>query len=236
MTIPAADDAHAVLQVEALLFDLDGTLIDSARATENAWSSWGEQMGLPGFRYHHHGVPARTIVAQYVEPARRAEGLELINALEAADVQGISAKPGAVRLLRSLPRGRWAIVTSGVRALATARIAAAGLAEPEVMITADGVDKGKPDPEGFLAAASSLGVRADACLVLEDAAPGVRAGRAAGAITLGVSGTHEAAELGADFDVDTLEHVSVGRLPGGALEVRIRLLGRAAGAARDGGG
>jgi sugar-phosphatase len=221
MTNPATESAHVVLRVEALLFDLDGTLIESTAATERAWNSWGEEIGLTGFRYHHHGVPARTIVAQYVEPARRAGALELINALEASDVQGITAKPGAARLLTSLPRGRWAIVTSGVRALAAARMEAAGLPEPAVMITADGVNKGKPDPEGFLAAASRLGVRPEACLVIEDAPAGLVAGTAAGATTLGVVGTHPREELEADLVVSSLEHVRVSGNADGVVDVRV---------------
>src|SRR6185312_4782987 len=89
--------------VDALLFDLDGTLIDSTPATERAWRTWGERMGLEGFSYGSHGVPAQALVARYVEPARQAEAFELIKSLELADTGGVVRKAGAAELLASLP-------------------------------------------------------------------------------------------------------------------------------------
>jgi sugar-phosphatase len=133
--------------VDALLFDLDGTLIDSTPATERAWRTWGERMGLAGFSYGSHGVPAKALVERYLEPARHAEAYELIKALEMADTDGVLRKDGAVELLESLPAGSWTIVTSCTRGLAQVRMDAAGLADPKHMVTADQVTTGKPHPE-----------------------------------------------------------------------------------------
>lgn len=126
-----------------------------------------------------HGRRSRDTVAEFVEPERHAEGLALIDRIEIDAADEVTPIPGAVELLRSIPADRWAIVTSGSRALAQARVTAVGLPLPEVLITADDVVHGKPHPEGYLAAAAGLGVPATDCLVLEDAVAGVRAARAA---------------------------------------------------------
>jgi len=142
-------------------------------------------------------------------PARVAQGLARIAELELADVHDITILPGAVELLRALPADRVAIVTSATRALATARIMAAGLPAPAAVVTFDDVTNGKPDPEPFLTGAARLGVDPSRCLVVEDAPAGIAAARAAGCATLAVTTTSTRAQLPADLVVDSLAEVSI---------------------------
>ncbi len=209
--------------VDALLFDLDGTLIDSTSATERAWRTWGEQLGLEGFSYGSHGVPAKALVEQYVEPPRRAEAYELIKTLEMSDTEGVVCKAGTVELLESLPTGSWTIVTSCTQGLAEVRMGAAGITAPEHMVTAEQVTAGKPHPEPFLLGAERLGVDIRRCLVVEDAPAGLASGRAAGAMTLAVAGTAEAHTLEADHVVDSLSQVRAQVLPNGRIEITLGL-------------
>lgn len=207
--------------VDALLFDLDGTLIDSTPATERAWRTWGERMGLAGFSYNSHGIPAQALVALHVEPARRPEAFELIKSLELADTGGVVGKEGAAELLASLPAGSWTIVTSCILDLARTRMAAAGLARPKHMVTADQVVNGKPHPEPYLLGSSRLGAEIGRCLVVEDAPAGLASGRAAGAVTLAVAGTGTHRDLDADHVVRSLADVSATPLPDGRIRITL---------------
>ncbi|MBP8920598.1 MAG: HAD-IA family hydrolase [Micropruina sp.] len=176
-----APSEATLLSCAAVLFDCDGVLVDSEATILRSWNQWARQMGVdPGaVTPTIHGRRSRDTVAEFVEPERHAEGLALIDRIEIDAADEVTPIPGAVELLRSIPADRWAIVTSGSRALAQARVTAVGLPLPEVLITADDVVHGKPHPEGYLAAAAGLGVPATDCLVLEDAVAGVRAARAA---------------------------------------------------------
>lgn len=207
--------------VQALLFDLDGTLIDSTPATERAWRRWGEMMGLDGFSYGSHGVPAQALVERHVAADRHAEGFELIKSLETADTAGIVRKAGAAELLASLPDDAWTIVTSCTQGLAEARLDAAGIRAPAHMVTADQVANGKPHPEPFLLGASRLGADIRHCLVVEDAPAGLAAGRASGAVTLAVAGTSAVQDLDAHYVVDSLAGVSAVALPDGRIQVTL---------------
>lgn len=221
-SVTSASPAIRQFTVDALLFDLDGTLIDSTPATERAWRTWGQRMGLENFSYGAHGIPAQALVEQVVEPARWAEAFELIKELETSDTAGVVCKDGAKALLEGLPPGSWTIVTSCTQGLARARLGAAGLAQPPHMVTADQVSRGKPHPEPFLLGASRLGVDIGRCLVLEDAPAGLAAGRAAGAVTLAVAGTSEASELEADFLVHSLAQMRVDVAGDGRLRVTLQ--------------
>ena len=95
------------------------------------------------------------------------------------DDQG-RAQPGAAALLASLPPERWAIVTSCPRNLALGLIAHAGLPVPRILVSADDVERGKPAPDCYLAAAAAFGVEPNACVAIEDSAGGIAAARAAG--------------------------------------------------------
>jgi sugar-phosphatase len=184
---------------EAVLFDMDGTLIDSTGAVERGWARWAQELGFgDSYRHTDHGKPARDIVSAMVAPDRVEECLARVIEIETQETDGIHALDGAADLLGSMPPGRCAIVTSCTRGLAEVRLRAAGLQAPPVLISYDDIENGKPHPEGYLLAARRLGVAPERCLVVEDTPAGLAAGRAAGCATLGVAGTFPAAELDAD--------------------------------------
>ena len=194
--------------VRAVLFDLDGVLVESREATERVWVDWAvkNDIDVDELRAAMHGVRSVEVVrALRPESDFVAEAAE-IERVQAEDTKGLRAIPGAAEALLALREDRVAVVTSATRALATARLAAVGLTPPAVVVHAEDVSRGKPDPEGYLTAAVRLGVDAAEALVVEDAPPGVEAGRAAGAAVVGVSSTHAASELAAaDVVIPTLE-------------------------------
>lgn len=203
----------------AVLFDLDGTLIDSIAVVLRSWERWAEEEGVTEEyrRGHHHGVPAASLVASLLPPPRRAEGLRRIIDIEENDLDGVIPLPGAERALEALD-GRAAIVTSCTRSLARARIAAAGLPTPALLITADDVQRGKPDPQPYLTAADRMGLPSRACLAVEDAPQGLRSALEAGCATLAVTTTHPADQLnalGATATVSSLDQASWQRGPDG---------------------
>ena len=217
-----------VVRAQGLLFDMDGVLVSSIASAERCWRRWAQHYGLPNAESFTipHGVRAADIVRMSKPGLDVAEGLKFIEDIEIADVAGIITLPGARALLESLPPERWAIVTSATYPLVEARLKAAGLPEPERLVTAESVEKGKPDPEPYRRGAEMVGVPASECVVVEDAPSGVRAGRAAGCRVLGVIGTHAAEELraaGAEWVVRSLEDVRVENVDGG-LELRLRAL------------
>lgn len=214
-------DCVAVFDVDAVLFDLDGTLIDSTIATERAWTLWGARMGIAGYRHAAHGLTAETLVRELVDEPRRAEALDLITRMEVEDTEGIRQKEGVPHLLSALPSGKWTIVTSCTRELAESRMAAAELAPPRHLVTADQVTAGKPSPEGYLLAAQRLGADIRRCLVVEDAPAGLDAGRASGALTLGITGTYGANALEADTVVASLGQLSVSEGPGACFRITV---------------
>ena len=202
----------------AVISDLDGVLVDSMAATSRAWARWGARHGLDGaaIQAANHGRPAHEVVAGHVAPDRlEAEAAFLLDA-EVSDTAGVDALPGAAEVLALPTVG---IATSCVAPLARARLAAAGLGVPAVLVTADQVANGKPAPDSYLLAAERLGVDPAACLVLEDAPSGVAAGRAAGMTVWAVATTHAPADLTAADAVlpglrDVLEAVRGRAVPG----------------------
>jgi sugar-phosphatase len=194
--------------VRAVLFDLDGVLVDSREATERVWLRWASANGIgeEELRSAMHGVRSVEVVRTLrPELDAEAEGA-WIEGTQAEDVGDVRAIPGAADALRALREDRVAVVTSATRPLAAARLRAAGIEPPAVMVNAEDVSRGKPDPEGYLAAARRLEVDAAEALVVEDAPPGLAAGRAAGAATVAVTSTHAADQLAAaDVVISTLE-------------------------------
>lgn len=165
-----------------VLFDMDGVLVDSLAIIERHLYDWAVGHGLDP--HHVIGVsPGRTngeLVAQVAPFLNASAEAERLVQREITDTAGITACPGAARLVAAMPAGSWAVVTSGHRPVALARLTAADLPIPDILITADDVRAGKPDPEGYRRAAALLGVRAADCVVIEDAAAGLAAARAAG--------------------------------------------------------
>lgn len=181
---------------EALLVDLDGTLVDSAAPVERVWTAFAARHGLDpaAVQRYAHGRPSReTVRALAPDSDLDAEAAAVENA-EVADTDGVRALPGATALLAG---GRTlAIVTSCSTRLAMARLRAARLTIPRVLVSSDGLERGKPDPACFVIAAQKLGVDPDRCVVIEDAPAGIRAGRDAGAKVIALRTTHSDADLG----------------------------------------
>ena len=191
-------DAGHQQRFAAVLFDLDGVLVDSLRVVERAWRRWAREQGLPADEVLAvvHGRTAREVVAMFTPHLDAAEQAVVVGGYETQHWGELAALPGAGECIGIARQGRWAVVTSGTRALATTRLAAVGLPEPEVLVTADDVTFGKPDPEPYRRAAAALGVPAAECVVVEDAPMGVLAAKRAGMTVLAVTTTHAAAALG----------------------------------------
>lgn len=192
----------------AVIFDMDGTLVDSTPAVVRSWMTWAQERGIPAERLlGWHGVPAASIVSALVPPEEVDDALARITELEVGDVADIVVLPGVLDAFDALVGAHFAIATSCTRDLADARIGAAQLPSPEVVVTVDDVTHGKPDPEPFLTAAARLGVDPADCLVVEDAPMGLQAARSAGCATLAVTTTTPAEELEADLVVADLSQV-----------------------------
>jgi len=192
------------LKCAALLFDLDGVLINSTPAVARVWRGWAIEHGFDPEEVVHraHGRPSLTTVKEYLPNAdHEAENRE-VERREIEDIEGVMPLPGAVELLNSLPPNRWTIVTSCTRPLALARLRAAGLAVPEKLVTSNDIVHGKPHPEPYLKGASVLGFEANDCVVFEDVPAGIRSGKDAGARVIAFKTTTQESELreaGADW-------------------------------------
>ncbi|GAA2407152.1 sugar phosphatase [Actinomadura vinacea] len=204
------------LPCPAVLFDVDGTLVDSTPLVERAARLWAPEYGIDAeeFLSGAHGRRTGDRVADFLPPDRVRAATEHLDALEAVEVDGVTAIAGARELLAAMDGLPWAVVTSMDPAQLEARAGAAGIPLPEVVVTASDVRVGKPDPDGYLQAARRLGADPRDCVVVEDAPAGVRAGRAAGATVVAVTTSHAAAELGeADLLVPDLTPLTA--VPGG---------------------
>ncbi|WP_428966533.1 HAD-IA family hydrolase [Micromonospora fluostatini] len=203
----------APIHCDALLFDMDGTLVDSRECVERKWRAWCARHGLDAealLRRSHGRQLADTVrlAAPHLDLDR--EVTDLVR-WEERDTTGLVPVPGAVDLLAALPADRWAVVTSAWRRLAEIRLGHVGLPVPACLVTADDVGRGKPAPDGYLAAAARLGHPPGRCVVLEDSRVGVRAGRAAGMWVIGVATTVAPSRLDADRVVRDLSVVRVDR-------------------------
>lgn len=192
------------IRCSAVLFDMDGVLIDSTPAVARVWTRWAIQRGLNPDKVVQmaHGRPSRTTLRELLPDANIDLEDREVERQELADLDGVVLLPGARELLDSLPLDRWTIATSCTRALAEVRLQAAGLPIPKNMITSTDVKIGKPDPEPYLKAAAKLGFAASDCVVVEDAPAGVRAGKAAGARVIALLTTMSRRDLedaGADW-------------------------------------
>ena len=222
MRRPDADRARlrwgVIFEVDAILFDIDGTLVDSTGTVERAWRMWATRRGLPAEEILAvcHGRRTEDTMADLLPADEVPDAVAELGRLELGDLDEVVALPAAREMLGLLPSDRWAAVTSGSGPLMRARLEAAGLPVPDVLVAAEDVSAGKPDPQGYQRAAEALGVQVTRCLVVEDAPAGLAAGRAAGASTIAVATSHPMAELSsADAVVEDLRSIRVEAGPAG---------------------
>jgi sugar-phosphatase len=196
---------------QALVFDLDGVLVDTMPAIRAAWTEWALRQNLPPANVlssmHMTGVELVRKFAPELDP--HAE-IEAIAARQRRLEVSIERYPGALELLDSLPIDRWAIVTSARRAGAIRHLTMAGLPEPRVLVSAEDTVRGKPDPTGFRLAAELLGVDPRDCFAIEDSPGGVRAALRARMFVAAVTTTHVAADLShADAVIRSLDEINI---------------------------
>jgi sugar-phosphatase len=193
-----------------ILFDSDGVLVDSDASVNEAWTAWAEHYDLPTADVVEmvHGRPARQTVAHWLAGPHRQDALALIVRLELATASTVRPMRGALEAVSALEPHRWAVVTSGTSQLAAARLAAAGIPCPPVLVTADDVHNGKPAPDPYAAAARGLGRPASEAVVFEDAPAGIASARAAGAgAVVGVG--RDTSRLDVDAFVPDLSHARI---------------------------
>ena len=176
---------------------MDGVLIDSTPAVARVWHRWAVEHGFDPDTVVKmaHGRPSRTTIRELLPDSDVDAEDRDVERREIEDLEGMVLLPGARELLNSLPGERWTIVTSATRALAEVRLGASGLPVPTKLITANDIQKGKPDPEPYLRAAAALGFPGAECIVIEDAPAGIRSGKAAGARVIAFQTTMERREL-----------------------------------------
>lgn len=203
-----------ILTCRAIIFDLDGVLIDSTPAVARTWTIWAIQHGIdPEVAVEKaHGRRSIETIRDLAPDLDAEDENSKVERMEIEDKDGVVALPGAREILSSLPLDRFAIVTSATRALARARLGYGGLPVPENMICADDVINGKPSPEPYLKGAELLGFAAKECIVIEDAPAGIRSAHAAGMRSIAVLTTYPEQELRqADIVVRSLLDLHVDR-------------------------
>lgn len=204
-------------ECRAVLFDLDGVLVDSTAFIENQWRRWALSKGLPvePFLKVCHGRRALETIQLAAPHLDAALEIAAFQPVDSPDDPAIRPLPGSLQLLEQLPPENWAVATSGPRAIATARLVEAQLPLPRVLIGAEDVRHGKPDPDVYLAAAAALGASPADSIVIEDAPAGIQAARAAGMRVIALTTTHQLAELQANGWAASLEQIAFRRLDSG---------------------
>jgi mannitol-1-/sugar-/sorbitol-6-phosphatase len=213
-------DRMTQLHCAALLFDMDGVLINSTPAVARVWRRWAIEHGFNPEEVvaRAHGRPSLTTVREYLPNSDHDAENREVERREIEDLEGVVPLPGALELLATLPESRWTIVTSCTRPLAEVRIKAAGLPLPKKLITSNDITHGKPHPDPYLKATSLLGFPAAECIVLEDVPAGIRSGKAAGAKVIAFRTTdHEPAlrEAGADWILNNCADIRLRDVSGG---------------------
>jgi len=204
------------LRCTAIVFDLDGVLVDSSAVVERHWRRWAAEHGIDVESIFSISTGKRNLevmseIAPHLDAVREAAAMD---AAEALDLVGLHRFPGSQNILSALPKHRWAIATSGSRDTATARLKAVGLPIPRILITADDVQNGKPHPEPYKRAAEGLGISPDECIVIEDAPSGIESASSAGMTVIGVATSLPMDALRAAHTVvPSLKHVNVNIKP-----------------------
>ena len=209
------------IAAHGILFDMDGILVSSLGSVERSWAKWGHMRGVDGAKaiLTAHGKRAIETIRLLRPDLNDREELAVVEQIEIDDTEGLQALPGVPELLGALPPGSWTVCTSATERLARVRMEHVGLRPPQTFITADMVERGKPDPEPSLRRAPLLGFAPEQCRVVDDAPAGVAAGKAAGCVVLATLFSHSAEQLaGADWRVNSLEGLRVTGSAGG-LEI-----------------
>ena len=202
----------AILRCQGILFDMDGILISSLGSVERSWTKWAQLRGVdPAYAISViHGRRAIDSVRSLRPDLDSEAELRILEDYECADNDGLQVLPGVLHLLRALPAHRWTVVTSATERLARIRLAEGGVPVPPRLVTAETVQEGKPSPAPFLAGAALLGLAPQDCVVFEDSASGVQAGRAAGCTVVATTFSHEAEDLtAAHYLVEDLTGLTV---------------------------
>lgn len=208
--------------VKAVLFDMDGTIVDSSIPVQKAWKAWADEFGIDFAKVMAvmHGRRAIETMQMLAPHLPQPETVDRFLAAEALDLDGIVEIPGAAAFIAALPPDRWGVVTSATQGMARARMQAAGLPDPRVLVSADMVSHGKPHPECFLRAAAMLGVAPEDCLAFEDAPAGIQSALAAGMAVVGVETHYLGQELGVTRAITSFVS-AVARFE--AVEIRVDL-------------
>jgi mannitol-1-/sugar-/sorbitol-6-phosphatase len=208
---------------KAVLFDLDGVLVDSTRSVDRQWRLWAREQNVDPEAIMEIAHGRRTVeVIRLLAPHLHLEAeVARVERREAEDTDGVEVMPGAATLLATIPASRWGVVTSGTNLLATARLRHARLPIPNVLVSAEHVREGKPHPEPYLMGARLLAIPATECLVIEDAPAGIESARAAGMKAVGLTSTFSADQLHADSVVRDLRQLQV-ESHDGMLEIRVQ--------------
>ncbi len=215
-----------VVHANGLLFDLDGVLVDSAASIDRHWREFAKWYALDPCRLLEHSQGRRaadtiTSVARDL-PVDPVEAIARHEALEVSDQVGVLALPGTVDMLSLLSSSRWAVVTSASRPVARARMKAAGLPEPPVLISASDVPNGKPDPAPYRQGAIQLGLKPEGMVAVEDSPAGIESACTAGCKTLALTTTHAVRELQlANFCCPNLGAVEVAHADHELVQLRI---------------
>ena len=199
----------------AVIFDLDGTLVDSSAVVERQWSIWARSHRIEPRLVMEvvHGRPSIQTMRMF-RPETTLDESRAFDAIEAADLEGLKPVAGAREAMESCDRQQipWAIVTSGTNTMARNRLRECGFEVPPVFVTVEQTPRGKPAPDPFLRAAMLLKVDPSQCTVFEDAPPGIHAGKAANMRVIALQTTHAADHLsGADAVVRDLSEVEIQR-------------------------
>ena len=191
--------APVSIRCKGILFDLDGILISSLDSVERSWSRWAKMRGVDPAQTCKtaHGCRAIETIAKMRPDLDCLAELRVIDEIEFEDCEGITVLPGVEQVLSALPKERWVVVTSATERVARARLASGGIAAPARFIHAESVTQGKPHPAPYLAGAALLGYKPEDCVVVEDAASGVKAGRAAGCTMVATTFSHSVESLNA---------------------------------------
>ena len=221
----SASDVHRFFPVEACLFDMDGTLIDSTPLVERIWRAWARRHGLDEELVAStcHGRQSRQTMETLAPHLNIAHEVAQMLKQELQADEGFGPIAGVHAFLRAIADEKWAIVTSAQGELARKRLQMCGITPPQVFVAAEDTPKSKPAPDGFLHAAKRLGADPARCLVFEDSLAGLAAGRAAGMLTLQIAATSPPVCAGSPLRVRDYDALSVTHEPQG-LCIRAALL------------